>query len=132
MLFRSLITRGLGEITRMAVKKGGNPLTMQGLAGMGDLVLTCTGNLSRNRHVGVELAKGRRLADIVATMKMVAEGVNTTRAVLALGARYGVELPITEQMAAVLDGRVEVRAAVEALMLRKQRPELDGALAPEA
>jgi glycerol-3-phosphate dehydrogenase (NAD(P)+) len=128
----ALITRGLAEIARLAEAAGGRRDTTAGLSGLGDLVLTCTGNLSRNRHVGVELAKGRRLADIVATMKMVAEGVNTTRAVLALGARYGVELPITEQMAAVLDGRVEVRAAVEALMLRKQRPELDGALAPEA
>jgi glycerol-3-phosphate dehydrogenase (NAD(P)+) len=86
-------------------------------------VLTCTGSLSRNRHVGVELAHGRRLADVLAGMKMIAEGVNTTNAALALGARYGVELPIATQMAAVLDGRSDVRTAVEALMLRRQRAE---------
>jgi glycerol-3-phosphate dehydrogenase (NAD(P)+) len=93
------------------------------LSGLGDLVLTCTGDLSRNRHVGIELARGRRLADILAGMKMVAEGVPTTTAALALGTQYGVELPIAAQMAEVLAGRTDVRTAVDALMLRRQRPE---------
>jgi glycerol-3-phosphate dehydrogenase (NAD(P)+) len=121
----ALITRGLVEITRLACAAGGQRGTTAGLSGLGDLVLTCTGSLSRNRHVGIELARGRRLADIVASMKMVAEGVNTTRAVLALGVRYGVELPIATQMAAVLEERSGVRAAVEALMLRPQRAEAE-------
>lgn len=121
----ALITRGLAEISRLACAAGGQRETTAGLSGLGDLVLTCTGGLSRNRHVGIELARGRRLSDIVASMKMVAEGVNTTRAGTALGARYGVELPITTQMAAVLDGRSDVRAAVEALMMRRQRSEAE-------
>ena len=79
------------------------------MSGLGDLVLTCTGSLSRNRHVGIELARGRPLPEILASMKMIAEGVKTTRAALALGERYGVELPIATQMAAVLDGRTDVR-----------------------
>lgn len=127
----ALITRGLAEVARLAESAGGRRETTAGLSGLGDLVLTCTGSLSRNRHVGVELARGRKLVDIVSTMKMVAEGVNTTRAALALGTYYGVELPITEQMAAVLDGRADVRGAVETLMLRKQRPELDGSATVE-
>jgi len=121
----ALITRGLAEISRLSCAAGGLRETTAGLSGLGDLVLTCTGSLSRNRHVGIELARGRKLADIVAGMKMIAEGVNTTRAGVALGARYGVELPITTQMAAVLDGRSDVRAAVEALMLRRQRAEAE-------
>ena len=123
----ALITRGLAEITRLACAAGGQRETTAGLSGLGDLVLTCTGTLSRNRHVGVELSRGRRLSDILAGMKMIAEGVNTTRAALALGRRYGVELPITTQMAAVLDGRSDVRTAVEALMLRRQRAEAETA-----
>jgi glycerol-3-phosphate dehydrogenase (NAD(P)+) len=95
------------------------------LSGLGDLVLTCTGSLSRNRHVGIELARGRHLNEILASMKMIAEGVKTTSAALALGARHGVELPIATQMAAVLDGRSDVRTAVEALMLRPQRHEAE-------
>jgi glycerol-3-phosphate dehydrogenase (NAD(P)+) len=119
----ALITRGLAEITRLACAAGAQRETTAGLSGLGDLVLTCTGALSRNRHVGVELAHGRRLADVLAGMKMIAEGVNTTNAALALGTRYGVELPIATQMAAVLAGRSDVRTAVEALMLRRQRAE---------
>ena len=119
----ALITRGLAEITRLACAAGAQRETTAGLSGLGDLVLTCTGSLSRNRHVGVELAHGRRLSDVLAGMKMIAEGVNTTRAALALGARYGVELPIATQMAAVLAGESDVRAAVETLMLRRQRAE---------
>ena len=119
----ALITRGLAEITRLACALGGRRDTLAGLSGLGDLVLTCTGTLSRNRHVGVELARGRPLAEVVAGMKMVAEGVRTTGAALALGERCGVELPITEQMAEVLSGRTDVRTAVGALMVRRQRAE---------
>jgi glycerol-3-phosphate dehydrogenase (NAD(P)+) len=119
----ALVTRGLAELTRLAVAMGGQRETLAGLAGLGDLVLTCTGGLSRNRHVGIELAKGRTLADIVAATKMVAEGVRTTEAALQLGARYGVELPITEQMAAVLGGQIDPPEAVRQLMGRRQRAE---------
>jgi glycerol-3-phosphate dehydrogenase (NAD(P)+) len=121
-----LITRGLTEITRLATALGGRAETLAGLAGLGDLVLTCTGSLSRNRYVGIELARGRPLADIVGSMKMVAEGVRTTGAALDLGARVGVELPIATQMADVLAGRRDARAALEELMLRPQRAEADG------
>ncbi len=121
----ALITRGLAELTRLACAAGGRRETLAGLSGLGDLVLTCTGTLSRNRHVGIELARGRALADILDGMKMVAEGVLTTGAALALGAQYGVELPIATQMAEVLNGRTDVRTALEALMLRKQRAEAE-------
>lgn len=123
----ALITRGLAEITRLACAAGGKRETPAGLSGLGDLVLTCTGSRSRNRHVGVELAHGRHLHDIVTGMKMVAEGVNTTSAAIALGNRYGVELPIATQMAEVLEGRTDVRAALETLMLRRQRTEAEPA-----
>jgi glycerol-3-phosphate dehydrogenase (NAD(P)+) len=118
-----LITRGLAEIARLACAAGGRRETLAGLTGLGDLVLTCTGSLSRNRHVGVELARGRSLQDVLAGMKMVAEGVRTTDAALALGARYGVELPITAQVAELLAGRKDARTAVFDLMLRPQRAE---------
>jgi len=121
----ALITRGLAELTRVACAAGGRRETLAGLSGLGDLVLTCTGNLSRNRHVGIELAKGRPLPEILAGMKMVAEGVRTTGAALALGARYGVELPIATQMQAVLSGDTDVRTAIAALMLRRQRAEAE-------
>lgn len=121
----ALITRALAEIARLACALGAQRETLAGLSGLGDLVLTCTGKLSRNRHVGIELAHGRALAEILTSMKMVAEGVNTTRAALALGARYNVELPIAEQMQDVLDGRTRPREAVEALMLRRQKAEAD-------
>ncbi|MBI2835319.1 MAG: NAD(P)-dependent glycerol-3-phosphate dehydrogenase [Acidobacteria bacterium] len=119
----ALITRGLAEITRLACATGGRRETLAGLSGLGDLVLTCTGQLSRNRHVGLELGRGRRLPEILASMKMVAEGVKTTDAALELGARYGVELPIAAQMAEVMAGSKQPRAAVEELMLRPQRAE---------
>jgi glycerol-3-phosphate dehydrogenase (NAD(P)+) len=119
----ALITRGLAEISRLAVALGGHRDTLAGLAGLGDLVLTCTGHLSRNRHVGVELAHGRPLAEILASTKMVAEGVRTTRAALELGARSGVELPIAAQIAAVLHGSRDPRTAVCELMGRRQRME---------
>jgi glycerol-3-phosphate dehydrogenase (NAD(P)+) len=118
-----LVTRGLAEITRLACAAGARRETLSGLTGLGDLVLTCTGNLSRNRHVGVELARGRPLAEILAGMKTVPEGVRTTEAARALGKRFGVELPITSQMGDVLTGRRSPAAAVEELMLRRQRTE---------
>jgi glycerol-3-phosphate dehydrogenase (NAD(P)+) len=121
----ALITRGLAEITRLACALGGRRETLAGLAGLGDLVLTCTGALSRNRHVGVELAQGRGLDEIVGGMKMVAEGVKTTEAALALGRDAGVELPIAAQIADVLEGRKDARTALQDLMLRPQRAELD-------
>ena len=122
----ALITRGLAEITRLASAIGGRRETLAGLAGLGDLVLTCTGSLSRNRHVGAELGKGRRLEEILSGMQMVAEGVKTTGAAIALGERHGVELPIANQMADVLAGRRDPLAAVEALMLRPQKVEPEG------
>jgi glycerol-3-phosphate dehydrogenase (NAD(P)+) len=118
-----LITRGLAEITRLACAAGARRETLSGLTGLGDLVLTCTGSLSRNRHVGIELARGRSLADVLAGMKMVAEGIKTTDAALALGARHGVELPIAAQVAEVINGRKEARAALFDLMLRPPRAE---------
>jgi len=121
----ALITRGLAEISRLTCAAGGHRDTPAGLSGLGDLVLTCTGTLSRNRHVGIELARGRKLPEVLAGMKMIAEGVKTTHAALALGARHHVELPIATQMAAVLDGRTDVGAAVEALMVRRQKSETD-------
>jgi len=94
-----------------------------GFAGLGDLVLTCTGALSRNRHVGVELARGRSVDDVLSGMKMVAEGVRTANAALQLGARHDVELPITAQVAELLAGRKDARTALYDLMLRPQRSE---------
>lgn len=120
----ALITRGLAEISRLACAAGAKRETLAGLAGLGDLVLTCTGTLSRNRHVGMELAHGRALHDVLAGMKMVAEGVRTTEAALALAARVGVEMPITAQVEALLAGRKDPRTALEDLMLRPQRAEI--------
>jgi glycerol-3-phosphate dehydrogenase (NAD(P)+) len=122
----ALITRGLAEISRLACAEGGRRDTLAGLSGLGDLVLTCTGNLSRNRHVGLELGRGRSLSEILSGMHMVAEGIRTTGAALALGARHCLELPITAQMAEVLEGRSSPAEAVEALMGRRQRAEVDG------
>jgi glycerol-3-phosphate dehydrogenase (NAD(P)+) len=122
----ALMTRGLAEMSRLALALGGRRDTLAGLSGLGDLVLTCTGHLSRNRQVGIELGRGRPLPQILAGMRMVAEGVRTTDAALALGERHGIELPITAQMAAVLAGDTSPRVAVEALMLRPARAELDG------
>ena len=119
----ALVTRGLAEISRLATAEGGRRETLAGLGGLGDLVLTCTGDLSRNRRVGIELGRGRQLEEILAEMGMVAEGVRTTGAALALGARHGIELPIASQMSAVLEGRASPREAVEALMVRKQKAE---------
>src|SRR5690606_5765634 len=119
----ALITRGLAELTRLAVALGGQRETLSGLAGLGDLVLTCTGSLSRNRHVGAELARGRPLQEILASTKMVAEGVRTTEAALALGARHDIELPITAQMSQLLTGRTDPATAIRELMGRRQKAE---------
>ena len=120
----ALITRGLAEITRLGVELGANPLTLAGLAGMGDLILTCTGGLSRNRHVGVELGKGRTLNEVLAEMTMIAEGVQTTRAAHALALRTDIEMPIVAEVHAVLfEGRTAADA-VENLMLREPKAEL--------
>jgi glycerol-3-phosphate dehydrogenase (NAD(P)+) len=122
----ALITRGLAEISRLAVACGGRSETMAGLAGLGDLVLTCTGALSRNRSVGVELGRGRKLPEILASMHgMVAEGVFTTNAAVQLAKTRGVEMPITEQMYAVLNEGRPARKAIHALMTRTSRPEAD-------
>jgi len=119
----ALITRGLAEITRLAVAMGGKPRTLAGLAGLGDLVLTCNGDLSRNRSVGIELAKGRKLADIVGSMKMIAEGVETTSAAVDLARKFNVDMPITTQMASILrDGR-SPRDAIRELMERALKSE---------
>ena len=118
-----LITRGLAEITRLACAAGAQRETLAGLSGLGDLVLTCTGTLSRNRHVGIELARGRSVDEVLAGMKMVAEGVRTTDAALALGQLHGVELPIATQVSALLEGRNDARTALYELMLRPQRAE---------
>ena len=119
----ALITRGLAELSRLAVALGGHPSTLAGLAGLGDLVLTCTGDLSRNRRVGIALAQGDSLPHIVSSTKMVAEGVRTTEAALALSAKHGIELPIASEMSDVLAGRTEPRAAIRNLMGRKQKLE---------
>ena len=119
----ALITRGLAEITRLGVVMGADPTTFAGLAGMGDLVLTCTGGLSRNRSVGVELGRGRSLEDILGEMSMVAEGVRTTRSARDLARRTGTPMPIVEEMAAVLFEGRDPRAAVEKLMLREPKAE---------
>jgi glycerol-3-phosphate dehydrogenase (NAD(P)+) len=110
-------------MSRLACALGGKRETLAGLSGLGDLVLTCTGDLSRNRRVGIALGRGRRLPEILAGMRMVAEGVKTTGAALALGERHGVELPIAAQMADVLSGRRAPQEALEELMLRRQRAE---------
>jgi glycerol-3-phosphate dehydrogenase (NAD(P)+) len=121
----ALITRGIAEITRLAVACGGRRETMAGLAGLGDLVLTCTGELSRNRRVGIELGKGHRLGDILQNMGgKVAEGVLTTRAALGLAKARDIEMPITAQVDAILHRSKSPREAVAELMRRPGRDEL--------
>jgi len=119
----ALITRGLAELRRLACAMGGNPHTLSGLAGLGDLVLTCTGELSRNRQVGIELARGRSLEDIVASMSMVAEGVDTTAVALQLAAKFSVDLPITGQVDLILSGERSPREAIRELMERTLKDE---------
>jgi len=121
----ALITRGLAEITRLAVACGGRPETMAGLAGLGDLVLTCTGGLSRNRSVGVELGRGRNLTEIIAGMHgAVAEGVFSTQAAVGLAHARGVEMPITEQMDAILHRNKTPADAIRDLMARSGKSEI--------
>jgi glycerol-3-phosphate dehydrogenase (NAD(P)+) len=119
----ALITRGLAEISRLACACGARRETLAGLAGMGDLVLTCTGDLSRNRMVGVELGRGRKLAEIIGSMRMVAEGVKTTYATVALAERHGIDMPITQQVHRILEGQVTPREAIRELMERTLKDE---------
>jgi glycerol-3-phosphate dehydrogenase (NAD(P)+) len=119
----ALITRGLAEMTRLAVAMGGRAQTLAGLAGLGDLVLTCNGELSRNRTVGVELAHGRKLDEIVGSMKMVAEGVKTTNAAVDLAKRHSVEMPIAGQMFQMLNFGASPREAIQRLMERSLKGE---------
>ena len=120
----ALITRGLAEIARLTVACGGRLDTMAGLAGLGDLVLTCTGDLSRNRAVGIELGKGRKLPDIIADMHgTVAEGIFTTKAAVGLATKKGIEMPITEQMYAILENGKSPQTAIEDLMTRVAKRE---------
>jgi glycerol-3-phosphate dehydrogenase (NAD(P)+) len=119
----ALITRGLAEITRLGMALGAKPLTFSGLAGMGDLILTCTGELSRNRHVGVELGRGRTLREILASMTMVAEGIDTAVAARALARREAIEMPIIEAVHGVLFERRTARETLDTLMLREPKPE---------
>jgi glycerol-3-phosphate dehydrogenase (NAD(P)+) len=119
----ALITRGLAEITRLALAMGGRPQTLAGLAGLGDLVLTCTGDLSRNRTVGLELARGRKIAEIVSSMNMVAEGIKTTHATVDLANRFGVEMPISGQMYRMLNFGLAPREAIQRLMERSLKEE---------
>jgi len=120
----ALITRGLAEITRLARREGAQMETLMGLAGLGDLVLTCTSNLSRNRFVGEELGKGRTLAEITAGLNEVAEGINTARAVKKMSDRAGLEMPITNEVNAVLYDGKPARDAVAELMSRPLREEI--------
>lgn len=119
----ALITRGLAEMTRLGVRLGGRPETFMGLAGVGDLVLTCTGDLSRNRRVGLKLAQGTALADILAELGHVAEGVYTAREVARLAAELGVDMPITRAVCRVLDEPHAARAAVHELLQREPKAE---------
>jgi glycerol-3-phosphate dehydrogenase (NAD(P)+) len=119
----ALITRGLAEIARLGVKLQGQPETFTGLTGLGDLVLTCTSDLSRNRRVGLALARGQLLADILAQLGQVAEGVTTAPEVARVAAMLNVEMPITETVCALLGGRVSAAAAVDGLMRRDPRAE---------
>jgi glycerol-3-phosphate dehydrogenase (NAD(P)+) len=119
----ALITRGLAEMARLGVALGANPLTFSGLAGMGDLILTCTGDLSRNRQVGIGLGQGKSLTEVLGSMYMVAEGVETTRATHALAKKVGIEMPIVSQVYAVLSEHITAREALESLMLREPKAE---------
>jgi glycerol-3-phosphate dehydrogenase (NAD(P)+) len=121
----ALITRGLAEIGRLAVRLGAHPLTVSGLSGMGDLVLTCTGELSRNRHVGLELGRGKKLPEILGEMTMVAEGVRTAKSAHALSQREGVEMPIVEGVHRILYEGSDPREELAGIMARQPRPERD-------
>ncbi len=121
----ALITRGLAEISRLGVKMGANPLTFSGLAGLGDLVLTCTGSLSRNRTVGLRLGRGERLADILNSMTQVAEGIRTTASARALAQKQGVEMPICEAVYRVLYQGEDPRQMARDLLTRRLKEEID-------
>jgi glycerol-3-phosphate dehydrogenase (NAD(P)+) len=111
------MTRGLAEVARLGVQLGARPLTFLGLAGVGDLILTCTSDLSRNRRVELELGRGSKLSDILSSLHEVAEGVNTTRAACRLAARCGVEVPVCEAIRSVLDGEATPARALRGLMM---------------
>jgi glycerol-3-phosphate dehydrogenase (NAD(P)+) len=121
----AIITRGSVEIGRLAVKRGGQALTLAGLAGVGDLILTCTGHLSRNRYVGFELGKGRSLSEILGSMRQVAEGVRTAKSAFQLARRAGVEMPISEQVYSLLYENVSVQEALANLMSREVKREFE-------
>ncbi|MCD6198135.1 MAG: NAD(P)-dependent glycerol-3-phosphate dehydrogenase [Deltaproteobacteria bacterium] len=125
----ALITRGLAEMSRLGMRLGANPLTFAGLAGLGDLVLTCTGDLSRNRQVGLKLGQGRSIDTILKEMSMVAEGVKTTNSVYAMAEKYKVEMPITNQVYRVLYQGLDPKDAVNELLMRPPRQELGDILA---
>jgi glycerol-3-phosphate dehydrogenase (NAD(P)+) len=120
------MTRGLAEITRLGVAAGANPLTFSGLAGVGDLICTCASRLSRNHYVGEELAKGRSPEELLGSMTVVAEGVDTTKAAMKLAARYEVEMPITEQVFEVLFRGKDIQQAIGELLVRDPKRELEG------
>jgi glycerol-3-phosphate dehydrogenase (NAD(P)+) len=119
----ALITRGLAEMARLAVALGARPETLSGLAGLGDLVLTCTGALSRNRFVGMEMGKGHPLGEIMANMRMVAEGVNTAAPLLTLAREHHIEMPITEQVDAILHAGKSPQDAIRDIMDRPLKRE---------
>jgi glycerol-3-phosphate dehydrogenase (NAD(P)+) len=121
----AVITRGLAEITRLGIAMGADPLTFAGLSGLGDLVLTCTGGLSRNLSAGRELGAGRSIEEIQGGTRMVIEGVSTTRAAHALAARYGAEMPLTEEMYQVLFAGKSPRDVVQSVLRRSFRPEIE-------
>ena len=122
----SVVTRGLAEMSRLAVKMGADRRTLSGLSGLGDLVLTCTGDLSRNRALGMRLGRGERLSDILAGSHMVVEGVRTTKSVCALAAKLGVEMPIAEQVRLLLYERKDPGRVVEDLLAREVKAEFEG------
>ncbi len=124
----AFITRGLAEIARLGIAAGANPLTFSGLAGIGDLIATCASPLSRNQQLGRRLASGEKLTQILQSTHSVAEGITTTKAALQLAARYGVEMPITEQLALVLFEELDPHDAVPELMMRNPKGELEGML----
>jgi glycerol-3-phosphate dehydrogenase (NAD(P)+) len=120
----ALITRGLAEMTRLAVRMGANPMTLSGLPGLGDLVLTCAGDLSRNRKAGLQIAQGKSLQEITEESRMVAEGIRNTRSVYLLARHLDVEMPIVEQMHRVLYESKNPVEAVGDLMQRSFKPEI--------
>jgi glycerol-3-phosphate dehydrogenase (NAD(P)+) len=122
----AIITRGLAEIARLGLAAGALPLTFSGLAGIGDLVATCATPMSRNQQLGRRLAAGEKLSAILESTKSVAEGVSTTRAALLLAAKYGVDMPITRQLSAVLFEDLDPQQAISELMMRDPKHELEG------